>query len=531
MKQRSISPRTMPSLSSLFAVSLCFFCVLLFAQAALACPTGVSGNADPGATVCAESTSGVLYCDQADAGGDFHIGGGAVAPSTGGCLPLTGSYWFYQTNCYDDGMSVNRNLGSEKYGGEWLDVACKPIEPVHKPKICLMATDWESTFGFTTTLWDVNASTGAVFNPRSTGLGHVIGIAIDPTNTWVYAVSSVGGSPATNSLYRINMTTGAATLVGALGIGNLFEGDLAFGDDGTLYGIQDDLLYRIDTSTGAATVIGDPNGSDYSYLSFNGSNTMFGIDNGMVAGSPSVYLDEIDETNADVLASMSIDPLGGYGGMDWNQLGGWMWVADGKTPGSTVAGHRKLFKLNPVTGDLTEVGPLGLSHGVTGLAACRPCAVETALDTASRPSSELSHGEVLKMAYRVRDELLDNTRVGRHYIDRFYSHSMRMVYLMARDQSLLQESADFLHTMAPGFLDLLDGSGRHKVNGEMIGAARRLAARFSDADASTGRGTLAAAIDEELQRVDLDRLRGLTFAQAWAYLNTLPTESQAGSQR
>ncbi len=529
MKRLSISPRTV---SSFFAVSLCFLSLLLFAQAAVACPTGVAGKADPGSTVCAESTSGVLYCVQTNSAGDFFIGGGAVAPSTGGCLPLTGSYWFYQLNCYDDGMSVNRNLSSEKYGGEWLDVACKPIEPVHKPKICLMATDWESTLGFTTTLWDVNAGTGAVFNPRPTGLGHVIGIAIDPTNTWVYAVSSVGGSPATNSLYRINMSTGAATLVGSLGIGNLFEGDLAFGDDGTLYGIQDDLLYRIDTSTGAATVIGDPNGSDYSYLSFNGSNTMFGIDNGMTAGSPAVYLDEIDETNADVTASMVIDSLGGYGGMDWNQLGGWMWVADGKTPGSSVAGHRKLFKLNPTTGDLTEVGPLGLSHGVTGLAACRPCAVETALDTkASQPSSELSHGEVLKMAYRVRDELLDSTRVGRHYIDRFYSHSMRMVYLMARDRSLLQESADFLHTMAPGFLDLLDGAGRHKVNGQMIEAARQLAARFSDADSSTGRGSLAAAIGEELQRVDLDRLQGLTFAQAWAYLNTLSTESGGGSQR
>lgn len=520
------------SISSLMTVSSTFLLLLLFAQSAVACPTGVAGKADPGSTVCAESSSGVLYCVLTDNAGDFFIGGGAVAPSTGGCLPVSGSYWFHQLNCYDDGMSVNRNISSEQFGGAWLDVACKPVVPVHKPKICLMATDWESTFGFTTTLWDVNASTGAVFNPRSTGLGHVIGIAIDPTNTWVYAVSSVGGSPATNSLYRINMTTGASTLVGSLGIGNLFEGDLAFGDDGTLYGIQDDLLYRINTSTGAATVIGDPNGSDYSYLSFNGSNVMFGIDNGNVAGIPGTYLDEIDETNANVVASQSVDSLGGYGGMDWNQLGGWMWVADGKTPGSTVAGHRKLFKLNPVSGVRTEVGLLGLSHGVTGLASCKPCAVETALDAeASQPSSELSHGEVLKMAYRVRDELLGTTRVGKHYIDRFYDHSLRMVYLMARDRSLLQESADFLHAMAPGFLDFLDQDGRHKVNGEMINSARQLAARFSEADSTTGRGALAAAIDEELQRVDLDRLRGLSFADAWAYLNTLPTEEQGGSQR
>lgn len=522
------------SVSSLILAPLTFLFLMLMAPSAWACPTGVGGKADPGSTVCAKSDSGTLYCGQTDAAGDFFIAGGAVAPSTGGCLPLRGSFWFYQLNCYDDGMSVNRNISAEKYGGEWLDVSCKPVKPVHQRKMCLIATDWESSFGFTTTLWDVSASTGAVSNPRSTGLGHVIGIAIDPTNTWVYAVSSVGGSPATNSLYRINMSTGASTLVGPLGIGNLFEGDLAFGDDGTLYGIQDDLLYSIDTGSGAATVIGDPNGSDYSYLSFNGSGTLFGIDNGNVSGTPGCYLDEIDATNADVLASQDLNPtLGGYGGMDWNQLGGWMWVADGKTPGSNVAGHRKLFKLNPVSGALSEVGLLGLSHGVTGLASCKPCAVETALDSkTSQSPSRLSHGEVLKMAYRVRDELLDTTRVGRHYTERFYDHSLRMVYLMSQDRGLLLESAELLHSMAPGFLDLLDQDGRHKVSDRMVESAHRLATRFSEADRSSGRGTLAAAIDEELQRVDLKRLRGLTFADAWAYLNTLPTEKQqSGSRR
>ncbi|MEM6795416.1 MAG: hypothetical protein AAF725_15670 [Acidobacteriota bacterium] len=519
------------SASSRLAIPLFLFLLLALAQSAAACPTGVAGKADPGATVCAESSSGLLYCRQANADGDFFLSSGADAPSTGGCLPSSDTHSFYQTSCPNDGMTVNRSLSAEKYGGDWLDVSCKPFKPVHKPRICLLATDWESTFGFTTTLWSVNAGTGAVFDPRPTGLGHVIGLAVDPTNTWAYAVSSLGGSPMANSLYRINMTTGASTLVGPLGIGNLFEGDLAFGDDGTLYGVQDDLLYSINTGTGAATVIGDPAGSDYSFLSFNGSNTLYAIDNSNTAGSPTVYLDELDETNADVTASQPIDELGGYGGMDWNQIGGWLWVADGKTPGSTVAGHRKLFQLNPVSGALTEVGPLGLSHGVTGLASCKPCAVVNALDTGvSEPAGELSHAQVLKMAYRVRDELLDSTRVGRHYAERFYSHSLRMVYLMAQDRSLRQDTADFLHLMAPGFLDLLDGNGQHRVRRQMVEKARGLAERFSQADRASGRGALAAALGEELQRLDLDRLRGLSFQQAWAHLNTLETEPQASGR-
>lgn len=509
---------------------LVFALSMMLAHQAQACPTAVSGIATPNSTVCAESSTGILYCNTADATGNFAIGGGAVPPSTGGCLPTSGTFFFYQLNCHDDGMSVNRNVSSERYGGSWLDVTCKP-KPVHKPQICLLGTDWDWAVGHVTKLWDVNTSTGAVFNPRSTGLGHLIGIAMHPSNTRLYAVTSVGGSPSVNSLYKIDATTGASTFIGSLGLGTLFEGDLAFSDSGTLYGIQGTKLYTIDTNTGAATVVGNPNGSDYSFLSFNGSGTLYGIDNGMTPGFLPTYLDQINPATAAVITSQSLSPyLGGYGGMDWNQIGGYMWVADGQDPGSTYAGNRKLFRLDPVTGTLTAVGPLGLSHGLTGLAACKPCAVETALDAdASEPAGNLSHAEVLQMAYRVRDELLRQTRVGKHYIDRFYDHSLRMAYLMVSDRSLRIEAADFLHAMAPGFFDLLDEGGRsEKVSQQMIDSARHLASRLAEADQDGG-GALARAIDVELQRVDLDRLRGLTFADAWAYLNTLPTD--AASQR
>ena len=515
-------------MNRLWIASAIFLSLSIWTPSADACPTGIAGISDANSTVCAESTStGTLYCRQADANGDFFIYGGVVPPSTGGCLPLSGEYWFYNVDCYDDGMSVNRSISSERYGGTWLDVTCKP-EPLHQPKICLLATDWESFDGYVTTLWDVAAGTGAVFNPRSTGIGHVIGIAIHPSNAFLYAVTSVGGIPANpNSLYRVNMGTGASTLIGPLGIGSLFEGDLAFGDDGTLYGVQDDLLYTIDTLTGAATVVGNPNGQDYSFLSFNGSNTMFAIDNGSPAGLVN-DLDELDPTNADVLATQVLsEELGGYGGMDWNQLGGWMWVADGKTPGSSIAGHRKLFRLNPSTGVLSEVGDLGLSHGVTGLASCKPCAVEYALDTQASPPGDMSHGEVLKMAYRVRDELLDTSRVGKYYIDRFYNHSLRVVYLMTQDDSLWNETTQYLHLLAPGLLDLLDGEGRILIDADMIVATRSLAQRYSELDQVSGQGALANAISEEMQRMDLDQLTGRSFADAWTYLNTLPTDTSS----
>ncbi len=111
-----------------------------------------------------------------------------------------------------------------------------PAPTPHQPKTCLLGIDWEWTPGFRSRLWDVSTSTGAVSNPRQTGLGHVIGIAMHPTNTRLYAVTSAAGTPVANALYQVDIATGASTFIGPLGIGNLFEGDLAFSDNGTLLG-------------------------------------------------------------------------------------------------------------------------------------------------------------------------------------------------------------------------------------------------------------------------------------------------------
>ncbi len=167
------------------------------------------------------------------------------------------------------------------------------------------------------------------------------------------------------------------------------------------------------------------------------------------------------------------------------------------------------------------MGSLGLSHGLTGLAACKPCAVETALDAEpDGPPRDPSLAETLAMAYRVRDEILAPTQAGRRYSELFYDHSLRMVYLMTVDRSLRLELADFLQAMTPGFLDLLDRGGNHvRVDRRMIAAARSLADRFAAADDG---GSLARAIAEELGRFSLDRLEGMTFAQAWDFLNSLP---------
>lgn len=102
----------------------------LTASVSEACPIGVSGVADPGATVCAQPVgSSALYCDVADASGNFYITGGVVPPSTsGGCLPAWGEMVFFEVGCPQDGVQIDRNDPAQQFGGSWLDVRCDAID-------------------------------------------------------------------------------------------------------------------------------------------------------------------------------------------------------------------------------------------------------------------------------------------------------------------------------------------------------------------------------------------------------------------
>jgi uncharacterized protein DUF6923 len=89
-----------------------------------------------------------------------------------------------------------------------------------------------------------------------TGAATLVGGATGVSNLMalVFATDGTGyaASWTTDSLYAIDTTTGAVSLIGPLGFGGIM--DLAFDSSGTLYGLSDSL-YRIDTATGAGTLI------------------------------------------------------------------------------------------------------------------------------------------------------------------------------------------------------------------------------------------------------------------------------------
>ena len=108
-------------------------------------------------------------------------------------------------------------------------------------------------------LYMVDTATGAATSIGPIGFA-VTGLAVDPNSGTLYGSTSMLSPNSPNSIITINKTTGAGTLVGAVGISGEEVADLTFDAAGTLYGwteIFTDDLVTINTSTGAATQVGN----------------------------------------------------------------------------------------------------------------------------------------------------------------------------------------------------------------------------------------------------------------------------------
>jgi PEP-CTERM motif len=128
-------------------------------------------------------------------------------------------------------------------------------------------------------LWTINPSTAAASNEVliSGTNGDITSIAWDPVTHTLYG-NTTSGFAGADQLYGINPTTGAATLIGAIGSANVYA--LGFSQTGVLLGESDatgDLL-SISTATGAGTNIG-PTGvsSSYDLASRPGDDVVFGL--------------------------------------------------------------------------------------------------------------------------------------------------------------------------------------------------------------------------------------------------------------
>jgi hypothetical protein len=167
----------------------------------------------------------------------------------------------------------------------------------------------------TSTLWDINTSTGVASNPRTvSGFPNrpPLTIAFAP-NGVLYGVSLGGaGSPASGMLFTILPSTGATTFVANLTQHINVEGDIAIDPTtGILYALDGiGPLFTIHTSTGFCAPVGTlpldlPGGADYSGLGFDSSGQLWAWSQfGQV-------LRRVNKTNGAIQSTIALAPSPG----------------------------------------------------------------------------------------------------------------------------------------------------------------------------------------------------------------------------
>jgi hypothetical protein len=232
-------------------------------------------------------------------------------------------------------------------------------------------------------LYNINPVSGAATLPRSTQVAGVIGLTWGPDGQ-LYGVTafqtSFGGTSAglPNSLYRINPTTGASTLIGPLGIGNIHEGDLTMEPStGKIYGITGNKLFRLDNfPSPTATVLGTidyptPNSTWHiSGLEFASNGTLYAVTKEPLLVAPQTKLLTLDINNGHVLSVANLTPSAhGIGGLALSN--GQFFYVDGAEPDALLPNFNSLFLLTSTPG-LVLRGTTGVVGGLSGLTQCAP---------------------------------------------------------------------------------------------------------------------------------------------------------------
>jgi hypothetical protein len=124
--------------------------------------------------------------------------------------------------------------------------------------------------------------------------------------------------------------------------------------------------------------------------------------------------------------------------------------------------------------------------------------------------------DAAEILYRVRDEVLDTTPLGRHYISLYYDHAPEIAQLMFADQALFNQGYDLVDLFLPGLQALLDGQGD-----DVVATADQVAQvnAFLDALEAAGSSELRDVLQTERAARPLEDMVGKNMDEAWSSLN------------
>jgi len=204
---------------------------------------------------------------------------------------------------------------------------------------------------------ELNMATGArtAVSTLSGGGTNVSAIAYDRQSGTMWATTQ-----SNDSLYRLNIDTGVATLVGSFGFDSVMHGLEYDNSTGILYGMhtQTGTLYTINKTTGAATAVG-------SHGIVSNTNLGYNLNNGVMYATNS-STDSLYSVN---LGTGSMTLIGALGGptlpnaLAFNHDNNTMYLTDTQLD--------TLLTINLSTGATTTVGSTG-GGNLQGLAYVNP---------------------------------------------------------------------------------------------------------------------------------------------------------------
>lgn len=148
------------------------------------------------------------------------------------------------------------------------------------------------------------------------------------------------------------------------------------------------------------------------------------------------------------------------------------------------------------------------------------CAASVAISDGTVYPDRLSALKVAGTLYRVRDQLL-TSKAAAHYRALYEQHTGRISQLLLQDAGLRATGGEILKQVTPGLSHLMDGAGdQDVVTREMVDRVVAFLHQLAEEDRSRGDGQLADTIEQEMARIEWDRLVGMTFAEAWEYIQS-----------
>jgi len=169
----------------------------------------------------------------------------------------------------------------------------------------------------------------------------LLGVVLLGIGTCALAAPILWIDDSSNKLGKVDVATGASTVIGSFGIGGQTMTDIAFDPSGNLWGISFNSIYTIDKTTGVATFVGNHGISGGNALVFSATGTLY------AAGNATTNLYTVNRATG---AGSVVGSMGFSSGGDLAFNGGNLFLAS----------PSQLVRVNPVTGAGVAVGSFGV---------------------------------------------------------------------------------------------------------------------------------------------------------------------------